>query len=631
MSNYNFSPLPNWQLSDGNGKPYAGGLIYTYEAGGTTPKTTYNDDDTANTNPVVLDSEGRATIKLATGKYRMVFTDGVSAVLFDPTTIEGVLVWDIDNIGQDVQSLRIVGTISDLEDISSGTLTDGDAAIVQGCYTANDGGGGLFVWDSANTSTPATIGGVYIQPTAGGTGRWIRQFVEKVNPRWFGALGDGVTDYSARFAEAITYATAVGLPIVLDYGTYYLGSDPGFTTTGPLVVFNNAVIKWAGFPLNISPAIPVSDANRHFNYTPGADTPVFPADADIKNIWLDGTTGGWYQYTLENTINTLNGAINETLIIQDNGGTWVSGSLKITVNGTEYTQSHTVNKDTSMTELAVLISANADVQTATYYDTYHQIVIIPDTGKTVYATVTTSGLGGGSTVAFNVVRNISNDVKFSGRVIQNAGSVSSTTNLTIPNTGNFYYVTGTTAINLISNVGWWGGSEITLTTDDQFTINHNESASGDYKPIKLLNDQDMVLTAGSNITLKFDGLYWQEIARKNNDVVFVVSSGSFTATFPTAIDATFYYIKYSNSIVKLWWNIITGITSNKTHVASGTPLPASIRPSEQKLHLCMSNGVAGIGLIQYLSFDGTGGMAFYAVDDSTAVTQIFGGSMEYPL
>ena len=50
-----------WQFFDNNGVPLAGGLIYTYAAGTTTPQATYTTSagPIAHTNPIVLDSAGR--------------------------------------------------------------------------------------------------------------------------------------------------------------------------------------------------------------------------------------------------------------------------------------------------------------------------------------------------------------------------------------------------------------------------------------------------------------------------------------------------------------------------------------------------------------------------------------------
>lgn len=58
----NLSPIGNGQqFFDNNGVPLNGGLVYTYQAGSSTPLTTYTDINgtTANANPIVLDSSGR--------------------------------------------------------------------------------------------------------------------------------------------------------------------------------------------------------------------------------------------------------------------------------------------------------------------------------------------------------------------------------------------------------------------------------------------------------------------------------------------------------------------------------------------------------------------------------------------
>lgn len=64
------------QFFDDDGAPLAGGKLYTYEAGTTTPKATYTTAGAGspNANPVVLDSQGRAVIFLS-GSYKFYLTD----------------------------------------------------------------------------------------------------------------------------------------------------------------------------------------------------------------------------------------------------------------------------------------------------------------------------------------------------------------------------------------------------------------------------------------------------------------------------------------------------------------------------------------------------------------------------
>ena len=75
-------------------QPLAGGKIYTYAAGTTTPATTYSDSTgmTANPNPIILDSAGFASIWLTPGAfYKFVAQDA-----------NGVQQWSVDEISTSV-------------------------------------------------------------------------------------------------------------------------------------------------------------------------------------------------------------------------------------------------------------------------------------------------------------------------------------------------------------------------------------------------------------------------------------------------------------------------------------------------------------------------------------------------
>jgi len=81
-----------WQFFDDNGVPLAGGKIWTYQAGTTTPATTYADSTglVANPNPIILDAAGRIATQiwlLGTTTYKL--------VLLDSTDVE---IWSEDNI-----------------------------------------------------------------------------------------------------------------------------------------------------------------------------------------------------------------------------------------------------------------------------------------------------------------------------------------------------------------------------------------------------------------------------------------------------------------------------------------------------------------------------------------------------
>lgn len=76
MANRFFSP--DQQFADATGLPYAGGFLYFYTTGTSTPLNTYSDSTltTPNLNPIVLDSAGRAgSVFLQNLPYKVVLND----------------------------------------------------------------------------------------------------------------------------------------------------------------------------------------------------------------------------------------------------------------------------------------------------------------------------------------------------------------------------------------------------------------------------------------------------------------------------------------------------------------------------------------------------------------------------
>ncbi len=70
-------------FTDSSGSPLNAGKIYTYEAGTTTPKDTYQDEDASTThaNPIILDSQGRKQA-YGTGFYKFVIKDSSDNTLY---------------------------------------------------------------------------------------------------------------------------------------------------------------------------------------------------------------------------------------------------------------------------------------------------------------------------------------------------------------------------------------------------------------------------------------------------------------------------------------------------------------------------------------------------------------------
>ena len=82
---------------DANGNPLAGGKLFSYQAGTTTPLVTYANQDqtTENTNPVILDANGEAYIFVGPNAYKFVLKDANDIVL---RTVDNVSTTSPDSI-----------------------------------------------------------------------------------------------------------------------------------------------------------------------------------------------------------------------------------------------------------------------------------------------------------------------------------------------------------------------------------------------------------------------------------------------------------------------------------------------------------------------------------------------------
>jgi microcystin-dependent protein len=85
-------PTPRFRAFDSNGDPLAGGKLYSYAAGTTTPANTYSDRalTTPNANPVILDADGEATIYIP--------DENTQVYKFELRDSADVVQWTVDNI-----------------------------------------------------------------------------------------------------------------------------------------------------------------------------------------------------------------------------------------------------------------------------------------------------------------------------------------------------------------------------------------------------------------------------------------------------------------------------------------------------------------------------------------------------
>lgn len=179
--NYALAPIPKLTYLTNSGAILSGYKLCSYAAGTTTSKATYsNSTGTPNTNPVTLDSYGRANVWINSDAYKFtLFAPGTGNTCNGSQV--GTQIWSVDNIRDfglvafESGSLTGSGTANTVPKYSSATaLTDSsitddgtwvkidNQVLVNGTSTDATGAlvvaGGLTV---SNTSSNAIIGALY--------------------------------------------------------------------------------------------------------------------------------------------------------------------------------------------------------------------------------------------------------------------------------------------------------------------------------------------------------------------------------------------------------------------------------------------------------------------------------------
>ena len=131
MSVTQLMPIPVQTFVDGNGNVLAGGLLYSYQAGTTTPQSTYTDNtgSVANANPVVLNSAGPAQVWLSALAYKLVLKNS-----------SGTTIWTVDNVNYLNPAGLVLGMFP------------------TGLFTANSAGRLPFAANFVNTAMCDTVG-----------------------------------------------------------------------------------------------------------------------------------------------------------------------------------------------------------------------------------------------------------------------------------------------------------------------------------------------------------------------------------------------------------------------------------------------------------------------------------------
>lgn len=252
MPNVNVCPMPKQQFFSGTGAPLAGGKVYTKAADTNTDKATYSDYTglTENSNPIILDSEGRASIYLEAGAYKFIVNNS-----------DDVLVYTQNGVSNSSTAVS-VDTVADLKALSVVSVT---LIRTLGYSVINDGGEALYYYDP-DSELDDNGGSVIVPDTVPSSGRWILvpAGTKELNARVFGLACDGSTDDATKLAACSTYCAANDLTMVIDDDVYFASN---ITLDARIRLLPGVVLTWGSFKPTIDALIDKGDYTQHFDCT----------------------------------------------------------------------------------------------------------------------------------------------------------------------------------------------------------------------------------------------------------------------------------------------------------------------------------------------------------------------------
>ena len=283
------SPEPRLQFFANDGSFLVGGKLYTYAAGTTTPLATYTTSTglIANTNPVILDSRGEASVWLTSAKYKFVLKTAADVEISTQDQLQGYASADGTN-AYGTWPISITGNAATAT-LATTATTATTATSVTGGYVSK------IIAGTNVTIAPTTgVGDVTINMVGANVGT-----VTSVT-------GAGTSGFTLTGGPITTSGTLTVTPpapstsgnVLTSDGTNWVSSAPAGTTLGAIGSYAMVAAISAS---DILPGVTVAGSTLYYGgvYTTGCSLPVAVATGTglsgtwrIMGILKAGSGGG---------------------------------------------------------------------------------------------------------------------------------------------------------------------------------------------------------------------------------------------------------------------------------------------------------------------------------------------------
>lgn len=586
-------PEPKQSYEDSNGRPLNGGQLFTYAAGTTTPKATYQDaaGTIPNTNPIVLNERGEATV-YGSGNYRMILKNAFGATIWDrdnvavavsSTDLSGndgasLIGWDGLTLAQ-ILKLRLARAVDTVADLRTQDKTKYTLAYMKGYNSVGDWGIQTYFCDPSDT-TSADNNVTLIVGADGG--RWKAVEAYDLTAQQGGARGDKSTD-DTNAIQRVPAALKVGATFRIPSarGDAFIVSKQG-SNTACLDFSRPMNIRADGLFSALQPAAGTTAPNVMMKPDPAlyptgfiwegltVGDPYTGTRAGGNGVYIDTTTTGSqlakHKFSRMNIMSASSGAgflhINTPTGINVNGGMFCSSIEDSTIHGGINLQA---SGDSNTIHRNILSGPNTGI----YASLVSGASLLTMVDNNITSTNGSLRLDAGSRAKF-LRNNCEQTVPFTGgqtclAVLLGANGTMSTCEVRGNLLSIFSGVPNSGVIYVANSLG--------THIEDNVILNANAGAVGILVDSTAVNTRIGANTYGSSIATKVvdNGIGTMGVIKT---ITTFANNWQNSAVAPTA---TGRFMKDANGIVRLAGKLSSGTTTSGTLMFT---LPTGFRPDQ---------------------------------------------------